>query len=321
MTKQTTNNLKLGTFVAVGTVVLVLALYFIGSKRNVFSSTFPLRGAFTNVSGLMVGNNVRMSGIDVGTVKHIVIENDSTVTVYMDVQKKVRPFIKKNSTVSIGTDGLVGSKLVNIIASDDPAPQVEDNDMLASTKSVETEEMLRTLNTTNANLAAITTDLRNITGRIRGGNGIMKIFDDSETVYNLQRTFTEFREVAENSRRITENVNKMVVDLKSSNGVVGTLLSDTVTAMKFKNVVSNLDRLSDSLTLVSHQLNNFSESLNDPNGSIHVLTKDTATANNIRGTVSNLKTTSELLNEDLKALQRNFLFRKYFKEKSKAKKP
>ena len=320
MTRETTNNLKLGTFVAAGTVVLVLALYYIGSKRNLFSSTFPLKARFTNVSGLMSGNNVRFSGIDVGTVKDIVIENDSVVVVHMDVQKKVQPFIKKTFTAGLGSDGLVGSRLVNIVPNDVNGSPVEANDELMSTKSVETEEMLRTLNTTNANLATITADVRDITGRIRSGDGILKIFDDSTTFHNLQVTFSSFREVAENSRRVTESLSKIVGDLKNGNSVAGVLLSDTVTANKFRGVVENLDRLTDSLNQVSHQLNNFSSALNNPNGVVHALTKDTAMTNSLKGTVSNLKVTTQLLNEDLRALQRNFLFRKYFKEQDKAKK-
>ena len=83
--------------------------------------------------------------------------------------------------------------------------------------------------------------------------------------------------------------------------------------------MKNLDELSDSLTAVTNQLHTFSQSLNNPQGVMYALTKDTDLTSSVKGTVTNLKTTTELLNEDLKALQRNFLFRKYFREKAKGK--
>ena len=68
MKKDIPNNIRLGLFVAIGTVVLVMALYFIGSKRNVFSQTIKISALFYNVNGLVAGNNVRYAGIDIGTV-------------------------------------------------------------------------------------------------------------------------------------------------------------------------------------------------------------------------------------------------------------
>ena len=85
-----------------------------GSKQNLFGSTFSISANFYNVNGLMQGNNVRYAGIDVGTVESITIINDTSVKVVMVIEKKIQPYIKKNALASIGTDGLMGNKLVNI---------------------------------------------------------------------------------------------------------------------------------------------------------------------------------------------------------------
>ena len=68
MKTQTANRTKLGAFVLVATVLLVLGLYYIGSKKNIFHSTITVSSQFDNVGGLMPGNNVRFNGINVGTV-------------------------------------------------------------------------------------------------------------------------------------------------------------------------------------------------------------------------------------------------------------
>jgi len=320
MSKEGINHLKLGIFVATGTTILIIGLYLIGSKRNTFSSNIHISAMFYNVNGLLPGNNVRYAGIDIGTVDKVVIDNDSTVHVFMLIEKKAKDHIKKNSIASIGTEGLMGNKLVSIESAPEPAPPVEEGDVLYSERGVETEDMIRTLSVTNDNVAAITRDLRLFTSKINNEKGVMSIFGDSSSANDIRLAFSTFREVAENTRKATLGLNELVSDLRSGKGLVGTLINDTATSSNLKNTIRNLEKVTDSLNLVAGQLHNFSNALNSPNGVIHALANDTATAHDIKGTVANLKTSSELLNEDLRALQRNFLFRKYFKEKAKKEK-
>ncbi|MGB3078713.1 MAG: MCE family protein, partial [Saprospiraceae bacterium] len=117
MEKQGINNIKLGAFVLSGLGFLVLLLFMIGKNRSLFGSTYTLKARFENVQGLVPGNNIRFSGIEAGTVKNIIILNDTTIEVTMNVEKKMLNIIRKNALASIGTEGLVGNKVVNIIAS------------------------------------------------------------------------------------------------------------------------------------------------------------------------------------------------------------
>src|SRR5689334_12869651 len=108
MSKELTRNIRLGIFVLAGTVFIIVMLYLIGSKQNLFGSTFRISAQFYTVNGLMEGNNVRFAGIDVGTVEKVEIISDSTVNVVMLIEEKIRPYIKKNAIASVGTDGLMG---------------------------------------------------------------------------------------------------------------------------------------------------------------------------------------------------------------------
>ncbi len=194
MKKDTQNNIRLGLFVVVGTAVLVLALYFIGSQRNVFSHTIKIRAQFYNVNGLVAGNNVRYAGIDIGTVDKVRIENDSSVTVYMIIEKKNSKFIKKNSVASVGTDGLMGNKLVNINPGKGSSQIVDDGDVILSLRPIENDEMVRTLNETNENLAAITGDIRKFTARLSKDKGILKLIEDSVSTENIRQALSAIRD-------------------------------------------------------------------------------------------------------------------------------
>ena len=71
MNKDSGFTWKLGMFVVIGLVLFTGTIYFVGKQKNLFGSTFKLKAQFKTVSGLKEGNNVRFSGINVGTVDGI----------------------------------------------------------------------------------------------------------------------------------------------------------------------------------------------------------------------------------------------------------
>lgn len=318
MKKDTPNNIRLGIFITIGTVVLVVALYLIGSKRNLFSNTIKIHAQFYNVNGLTEGNNVRYAGIDIGTVDNVRIENDSSVTVYMIIEKNNSKYIRKNSIVAVGTDGLMGNKLVNINPGAGASPAVEDGDMLQSLKPVENDEMVRTLNQTNENLAAITGDLRKFTGRLGKNKGILKLIEDSVAADNIRLALASIRLAAENANQVTIQLNRLSAGLNKGEGLAGVLLKDTTSANQLRATIANLEQVSDSLNTVAEGLSQFATNVNNPDGLVHTITNDTALSSEVRSGIKNLEEGTILLNENLKAMRSNWLFRKYFKEEKKS---
>ena len=91
MEKTTSQKIRLGLFVIIGLLLFILAIYFIGDKQKMFGKTNHLEAVFNNVNGLQLGNNVRYSGINVGTVRAIEMINDSTIKVDMLIDKTIFP--------------------------------------------------------------------------------------------------------------------------------------------------------------------------------------------------------------------------------------
>ena len=83
MGKSSSKQISVGIFVVVGTILLVAALYFVGKQQHLFSSSIKLYSVFTDVSGLQLGNNVRYSGVNVGTVSKIEMTAEGKITVEM----------------------------------------------------------------------------------------------------------------------------------------------------------------------------------------------------------------------------------------------
>ena len=184
---EISKNSKVGVFVLSGTALLILALYLIGSKQNFFGSTFELHAKFKTINGLMPGNNIRFTGIDIGTVKKVEIENDSTVNVVMIIENDVRQFIKQNAIATVGTDGLMGNKLINISSSDENTSCVTDGDIIKSINPFGTDAMMRTLEVSNQNIKEITNDMKIIANRLNKPNTLWSILMDTTISKNLKQ--------------------------------------------------------------------------------------------------------------------------------------
>ncbi len=197
--------IRLGIFVVGGLVLFLLAIFIIGKQKNLFNSVIKVSTTFYNVSGLQEGNNVRFSGINVGTVDRITIINDSTLRVDMLVKTSVQKFIKKDSEVSIGSEGLIGDKLVSISQGSTNAPMVKDGQSLVSTEPVETDAIIESLEATAINAEVISMELAEIIQGINSGEGTLgRLIKDTTIAENLSKTMENLKS---SSKGLDENMN------------------------------------------------------------------------------------------------------------------
>lgn len=320
MANQTSKNIRVGLFVLIGTAFLIFALYLIGAKQNLFGSTFRLKTQFKTVNGLMPGNNVRFTGIDVGTVESVEIINDTTVNVVMVIENKVKEFIKKNAKAAVGTDGLMGNKLVNISASNEVAPGVEDGDQLESVKALSTDEMLKTLSITNENIKDITTDLKTIASKLNSPNSVWNILMDTVVAENVKEAIVNIKITGARTALVAGDLSKIVGDIRAGKGSVGALITDPSIANGLKESIVNIQVLTDSLALVSGDLHTISSTVKSGKGAMGTIIMDTAFASQLNSSMKNINSASKGLDEDLEALKHNILLRKYFKNKAKEEK-
>jgi phospholipid/cholesterol/gamma-HCH transport system substrate-binding protein len=162
---------RLGMFIAIGLAIFVTAIFFIGKQQNLFNPVFKVTSNFNNISGLLVGNNIRYSGIIVGVVDNIIIINDSTVQVDMLIRRNVQQFIKADSRTRIGSDGIIGDRVIKITQGSDNAKTVKDGQLILSEEPIETDQVLVSLQTSAANVEIITNQLAQIMIKANSGEG------------------------------------------------------------------------------------------------------------------------------------------------------
>lgn len=312
------SNLQLGSFVVIGLLFLITALYLIGSNRNLFNKTFEVSATFYNVNGLTKGNNVRFSGIDVGTINGVEITSDTSVRVRMIIETRVRQFIKKTSIATVGTDGLMGNKLVNI--SNLPMASgeiIEEGDVLATMKPVETDEMLRTLEQTNKNLFQITMNLKKITQKVENSNSLWSLLTDSTMAENVKLSVSSIRTTTKNTEAFTKDLSSVLTDLKRGKGVVGALLYDTLSSAKMKTGIQQLQEASGNAFQVSKDMKLLTEKIKVGEGAAGLLLTDTAFAGDLKKSIHNIQQSTDRFNQNMEAMKHNFLFKRYFKDQEK----
>ncbi|MBN1633321.1 MAG: MCE family protein [Ignavibacteria bacterium] len=299
MEKKKSSKLVLAFFIIIGIGLFLAAIFVIGSKQNMFTSTMKIQSVFETVSGLLEGSTVRFNGINVGTVTKINIVSGNTVMIEMTIVSSVREFIKKDSKAKVVSEGLIGNKIVDIIPGTESFEPVNNGDLLESIRPIDAEDIFKSLKETGENAAVLTKDLANIVSKVDQGEGTLGQLVNDKTMYNdvvsTMHGFTvstglindvlgsiassvdvitlEVIPMTQKIRSITQDISEITRKMNSSESVVGTLLTDTSFANNLKSLIRNADQ-----------------------------------------TTANLEQGSFSFSQNMEALKHNFLFKGYFED-------
>ncbi|OYU79751.1 MAG: organic solvent ABC transporter substrate-binding protein [Flavobacterium sp. BFFFF1] len=307
MKKKSSNyTWKLGMFVIMGLAAFFITIYFIGKSQNLFGSTFYLKSQFKNVSGLKVGNNVLLSGIDIGTVKDIQFVSDSAVVVGMTIRSEIQQYIKSDAMTSIGSDGLMGDKVVTISPGSASDKMIQDHATIASVEAIEIQDLMSGLKKSVDNAEIITKQLSEFSYKINNGKGALsKVLTDAEFAKSIDKTMTNLETGTDEFVAFTKKLN-------DKNGTFSKLMTDPSYANSIKKTLSGFEKS-------AADINVFTASLNNGKGIVSRLFTDETWATSLDSTMINLQTGTKKLNELEEAAKHNFLLRGYFRKQEKAK--
>lgn len=320
--KETYSNLKLGIFITIGTVCFVLALYYLGAKQNIFGSTFEIKATFNNVNGLQRGNNVRFSGIDVGTVKEIKILDDTTIQVLMVVDESIQSFIKTDAIASLGNDGLMGNKLINISPGSASSEVIKEGENLHSINELNADDMLRRLEETNQNIAFITKSLVGIAHKIDKGDGIVaKLLNDSSLSEDLSISMVNIKHLSAETAKLSKVIGKSLGKVEDKDNTLGILLNDSSMAKDLQKAIKEVRLFSNNTAQISSDLKQIINQIESGEGTAGTLLSDSIANENMKQSLINLQEGSKAFNENMEALKHSFLLRRYFKKQEKKAEP
>jgi phospholipid/cholesterol/gamma-HCH transport system substrate-binding protein len=309
-----------GIFVLVAIAIFVTAIFTLGGQQKKFVKSFRLTAVFDDIAGLQTGNNVWFSGVKIGTVRRINFYGDSQVEIVMNVEEKVKDYIRKDSKATISSDGLIGNKIILIYGGTTQAPPVEDGDRLVSVMALDTDKMMETLQENNKNLVTITENLKVLTGKIAQGEGIVgAVMTDSLLAVNFKSILENLDRASVNSNRTLVELNKFASGLNQEGTLFHDLTHDKEIYKSLQISVEELQGTAENAKALTENLNVTANKLNDKNNAAGMLLNDEEFAERIKHTMIYVDSSSMNLNRGLEALEYTWPFRKGFKRMEKAK--
>jgi len=299
-----------GLFIIIGLFILVGGVLTIGNLHSTFQKKMTITTIFGDVNGLQSGNNIWFSGVKIGTVKKVEFYGTSQVKVVMNINIASKQYIRKDAKVKISTDGLIGNKILVIYGGTSLAQEVEEGDTLNNEITLNTEDIMNTLQQNNLNVLKLT-------NKLAEGEGTIGKLINSDSIYNsLFATINSLKQASAHAQELIASLANFSEKLNKKGSLANDLVSDTMVFNSLKSSVLKIQTIADTATVF---VNNLKEVTENTNSSVGVLLHDQATGADIKTTISNLKSSSEKLDQDLEALQHSFLLRKFFKKEAKNK--
>lgn len=215
MKATSSQKIKIGLFTIIGTGALLLVIFFIGNQRGMFSPTYTISGTFKNVSGLLEGNNVRLAGINVGVVENIEMESDSAVRVSLSIKEKYRRFIQKSAKITIGSDGLMGDRLVTIRPGGSTnGGKAENGTALQTIDPIDGDKIMTRMSKVADNAERITSSLAIMFEKVNNGKGTLgKLINSDKLANDLEHTVAHAKTTVKTVNKASITLNE---DLKAA---------------------------------------------------------------------------------------------------------
>lgn len=316
--REAKQNIKLGIFVVGGIALFLIVIFYLGKEGNVFNKTYTVSAIFKNVEGLNQGDNVWLSGVKIGTVKQVQIVAEGKVIVDFSIRGSQTQFIKKDATAFVGSDGFVGSKIV-VIRPGSAAESISDNDTINALSPADTQDLINIAKEVGSTARSITDDLKLMSARLKRGEGLFgELLHDGPASRDLRGAISALKETGEKANRVTANAEKILAEVNNGDGLINKLITDTAYANTFENTLQNIGEVGKNSKVISENLEDMIAKMSRGDNAIGVLLTDTAFARKLKSTLENAKSASAKLDENMEALQHNFLLRGYFRRQKKA---
>jgi len=310
--------ITVGIFIFLGLAIFVVGIFTLGSQKKAFVNSFTVDVIFNDIQGLKAGNNVWFSGVKIGTIKKIRFYGTSQVQVFLNIEEEAHKYIHKDAAASISSDGLIGNKIIVITGGTLKFPFVEDGDRLRVNTTLSTDDIMKTFQVNNKNLVDVTSDFKVLAKSLVEGKGTVG------ALLTDQQVATDFKAIVMNLKNTTASANKMALELdaftktlNTKGGLADKLLTDTAVFSKLQASVDELQKTANAASSLTDNLNKASAKLTQSDNAIGVLLNDQKAAEQVKSIMLNMESSSKKLDENLEALQHNFLLRGFFKKKAK----
>jgi len=292
---------KVGLFFILGLILFGVMLE-LGGQWNPFEKSVPYNTFLTSVTGLKVGDSVRLAGVDVGKITGIdVLEGK----VRIDFEVKKGTQLKKDSVASLRMTNLLGGQFLGLTFGSSTAPLLPPGatvegkeaasvdtimsnlgDLTADAKTLITDldknqaevmgKMSSMLDENRANIHSTLSNLTSITTKMDRGTGSLAMLLNDKTLYT-------------NTNEVTASLRNITAKIEKGEGTIGKLVNDDAFYTDAKGAMANI---SDSMKDVKE----IAGKINRGEGSMGKLVNDDALYTQLSGASKNINEIAEKIN-------------------------
>jgi phospholipid/cholesterol/gamma-HCH transport system substrate-binding protein len=266
-----------GAMVLLGLVAFTAGMFWL-TGRSIASKGVAARVEFTNVSGLKVGDPVRVSGVRKGRVSEVRLNRVGRVTVTLRLDPEVRPHNDASATVA--SADFLGAKYIDynpgmsdtLLAEGEPIKGATEDQFadVASRAATSANELIARMNE-GLNPGEIAREIRNTLLATQRGMDALTKAADGPAVRQTRLTLAALERVMARFDTLLGAANPQQ------------------TGSRFDTVAANMARLSDRLADATTSLKNFLDRMERGEGTMGKMATDTVLYRNMNETLNSLK--------------------------------
>ena len=241
------SKLKVGLVITLALLIMIVAIFFAGGIKEMFSPRIELKTQFMDAKGLRRGAPVWIFGTEVGSVKNIELDPVHGAIVTISVDKSVQKFIKRDAQANILTMGLLGDKYIELSTGSSLAEPIHPGEMIKGGTQIEFSDIMVTVAVAIGKMGEFITKLDNLVVKMEKSEGtVAKFFKDPAIYDNLNQT--------------TKKLSLLLEDIANSRGTMKMLIEDPSLYNKLLTATSSIEE--------------FSKKLNESHGTLKKLVED-----------------------------------------------
>jgi len=238
--RELSMEVMVGTFMFV--VLLTLCVFTIVlSRENFFQKTYPFEVVFDDIMGLRDGDNVVVRGMTVGKIKNMLMKEDG-VHLIAALQNPVA--LKTDYKVEVVATSVLGGRYLQIYEGKLGSPPLPAGEVVRGEKPND----LITL------VSSVADDVKDITAKIRKGEGTLgklvyddTLYNDARDVVHELKVAVKDRNLLENLENSMENLNQVSEKINSGEGTLGKLVNDDTLYVEAKKMIKDVRMTVDDL--------------------------------------------------------------------------
>ncbi|HXB13340.1 MAG TPA: MlaD family protein [Bacteroidia bacterium] len=313
---------KTGIVVTVALCLLIYGLNFL-KGINVFSHSKKVYAVYSDVVGIVPSNPVLVNGFSVGQVKKIELRPDASGKIVITILiSNTDVKIPKSSVAKIVSDGILGSKAIQIVLGKDNNSYVEDGDTLASEVGTSLkDEVNREIQPVKQKAEELMSSIDSTLAIVQGVFTKDVRTDLSESIVSMRNSLKHFESTAQNMDELMGSEKERISSILKKVEEISTALAKN--SKQLGNAINNISNITDTIAKsnLKSTINNADSALyytskllkkiNAGQGSLGMLANDTALYKRLTSASGEL---SRLL-EDLKAHPKRYVHFSIFGKK------